>query len=61
MFEDLPVEENENVSTGIVQVGIQKDVAGDGYYYSINGIRIGKDKPASKGIYIYNGKKIVIN
>lgn len=61
MFEDLPVEENENVSTGIVQVGIQKDVVGDSYYYSINGIRIGKDKPASKGIYIYNGKKIVIN
>jgi hypothetical protein len=61
MFEDLPEEENENVSTGIVQVGIQKDVVGDSYYYSINGIRIGKDKPASKGIYIYNGKKIVIN
>lgn len=58
-FEDLDVSD-DNVSTGIVQVGIQKDVAGDGYYYSINGIRIGKEKPASKGVYIYNGKKIVV-
>ncbi|MEE1121025.1 MAG: Ig-like domain-containing protein [Prevotella sp.] len=58
-FEDLDVSD-DNVSTGIVQVGIQKDVACDGYYYSINGIRIGKEKPASKGVYIYNGKKIVV-
>lgn len=58
-FEDLDASD-DNVSTGIVQVGIQKDVAGDGYYYSINGIRIGKEKPASKGVYIYNGKKIVV-
>lgn len=58
-FEDLD-DSDDNVSTGIVQVGTQKDVAGDGYYYSINGVRMGKEKPASKGVYIYNGRKIVI-
>ena len=58
-FEDLDASD-DNVSTGIVQVGTQKDVAGDGYYYSINGVRMGKEKPASKGVYIYNGRKIVI-
>lgn len=58
-FEDLDASD-DNVSTGVVQVGTQKDVAGDGYYYSINGVRMGKEKPASKGVYIYNGRKIVI-
>lgn len=58
-FEDLDASD-DNVSTGIVHVGTQKDVAGDGYYYSINGVRMGKEKPASKGVYIYNGRKIVI-
>lgn len=58
VFEDLEDEDvdNDNTATGIENVAAP--TAGDGYFYTLNGVRV--DKPTKKGIYIYNGKKIVI-
>lgn len=56
IFEDLDDEENDNTTTGIENIA--RPSAGDGYFYTLNGVRV--DKPTKKGIYIYNGKKIVI-
>lgn|GEM_PF-6481301 len=58
VFEDLEDEDvdNDNTATGIENVAAP--MAGDGYFYTLNGVRV--DKPTKKGIYIYNGKKIVI-
>lgn len=58
VFEDLEDEDvdNDNTATGIENV--VAPTAGDGYFYTLNGVRV--DKPTKKGIYIYNGKKIVI-
>lgn len=56
IFEDLDEEEDNNTTTGIENVA--RPSAGDGYFYTLNGVRV--DKPTKKGIYIYNGKKIVI-
>lgn len=58
VFEDLEDEDvdNDNTATGIENVAAP--TVGDGYFYTLNGVRV--DKPTKKGIYIYNGKKIVI-
>ena len=57
-FEDLAPEDDE--TTGISVVDRQENTHNDGYYYNFNGMRIGKEKPTAKGVYIYNGKKFVI-
>ena len=58
VFEDLEDEDvdNDNTATGIENVAAP--TVGNGYFYTLNGVRV--DKPTKKGIYIYNGKKIVI-
>ena len=43
-------------TTGIVPVGVNPE---DGEWYTLQGLKIGK-KPTTKGVYIHNGKKIVI-
>jgi len=43
-------------TTGIETVDAKAPVA-DGYYYNLQGVRVGKP---TKGIYIHNGKKIVV-
>ena len=53
---DLDEEEDSNTTTGIENIA--RPSTGDGYFYTLNGVRV--DKPTKKGIYIYNGKKIVI-
>ena len=35
------------------------DNSGDGYYYNLQGMRL-TQKPTTKGIYIHNGKKIIV-
>ena len=45
-----------NQPTGITNVDMDK--RNDGYYYTLDGVRI--DNPTKKGIYIKNGKKIII-
>lgn len=37
---------------------IKKDNVADGYYYNLQGMRI--NKPDVKGLYIFNGKKVVV-
>ncbi|RGL02256.1 leucine-rich repeat domain-containing protein [Prevotella disiens] len=49
-------EEYEGVPTGIENLTIQKE--DKGAWYDLNGRRI--EKPSAKGIYIHNGKKILI-
>lgn len=38
--------------------GVQAEVAGDGYYYTIDGVRL--DQPNGPGLYIHNGKKVIV-
>ncbi|MBO5313811.1 MAG: Ig-like domain-containing protein [Prevotella sp.] len=62
VFEDLPEDDTTGSTTGIEVIETQNSNNYDGgdYYYGINGLRIGKDKPTAKGLYIYKGKKIII-
>ena len=32
----------------------------DGVWYTLNGIRVGDRRPAAKGVYILNRKKVVV-
>jgi chitodextrinase len=43
-------------TTGIVPVGVNPE---DGEWYTLQGLKIGK-KPSTKGVYIHNGKKVLI-
>jgi hypothetical protein len=43
-------------TTGIVPVGVNPE---DGEWYTLQGLKIGK-KPTTKGVYIHNGKKVLI-
>lgn len=38
--------------------GVESEVAGDNYYYTIDGLRL--DQPNRPGLYIHNGKKIIV-
>ena len=50
---------DENETTGIDTITTTDDNSGDGYYYSLQGMRL-TQKPTTKGIYIHNGKKIIV-
>lgn len=55
VFEDAP----EPVVTGIKEVqNVRGVVANDGWY-TLQGVRTAK--PTQRGIYIYNGKKVIVN
>ena len=43
-------------TTGIVPVGVDSE---NGEWYTLQGLKIGK-KPTTKGVYIHNGRKVVI-
>ncbi|MCR5242086.1 MAG: hypothetical protein K6D61_04375 [Prevotella sp.] len=43
-------------TTGIVPVGVNPE---DGEWYTLQGLKIGK-KPSTAGVYIHNGRKVVI-
>ena len=43
-------------TTGIVPVGVNPE---DGEWYTLQGLKIGK-KPTTAGVYIHNGRKVVI-
>ncbi len=51
-FDDL-----QNATTGIVEVPTEEHKSTDGYFYNLQGMRVAH--PAH-GIYIYNGRKIII-
>lgn len=38
--------------------GVEAEVAGDNYYYTIDGLRL--EQPNRPGLYIHNGKKIIV-
>ena len=44
--------------TGIETLTMEREILSDSHYYTLDGIRI--DNPTKKGIYIRNGKKIII-
>ena len=44
--------------TGIETLTMERGILSDSHYYTLDGIRI--DNPTKKGIYIRNGKKIII-
>lgn len=46
------------VSTGIDNVVAERNGTNDPYYYTLSGQRIAK--PAQRGIYIHNGKKVLV-
>ena len=43
-------------TTGIIPVGVNPE---DGEWYTLQGLKIGK-KPTTKGVYIHNGRKVLI-
>lgn len=43
-------------TTGIVPVGVNPE---DGEWYTLQGMKVGK-KPTTKGVYIHNGRKVLI-
>lgn len=45
-------------TTGIANLPVKESVNHDNYIYTLSGIRV--DRPTQKGIYIVNGKKVVI-
>nr|WP_296025230.1 hypothetical protein [uncultured Prevotella sp.] len=56
-IEDIPEESfAEGVASGITEVSAEK-LANDGKYYNLQGMQVSKPQ---KGIYIQNGKKIVV-
>ena len=55
---DIPEESfAEDVASGIAEVANDKDTVKDGKYYNLQGMEVSKPQ---KGIYIQNGKKIVV-
>ena len=50
---------DESETTGIDAIAATDDNSGDGYYYNLQGMRL-TQKPTTKGIYIHNGKKIIV-
>ena len=53
MFDDVAVAQ----PTGIVEMENISTAREDGVYYNLNGVRV--DRP-TKGVYIVNGKKVII-
>ena len=47
----------KNSSTGIETVG--RDIKSDNAWYNLQGVRF-ENKPVAPGIYIHNGKKVMI-
>ena len=61
IFEDIDFDYSvdDNTATGIEEVENKTRFEGDGFYYTLNGVRV-NGIPTQKGIYIHNGRKIVI-
>lgn len=61
IFEDIDFDYSvgDNTTTGIENVENNTRFEGDGYYYTLNGVRV-NGMPTQKGIYIHNGRKIVV-
>lgn len=61
IFEDIDFDYSvgDNTTTGIENVEKNTRFEGDGYYYTLNGVRV-NGMPTQKGIYIHNGRKIVV-
>ena len=55
VFEDAP----EPVVTGIKEVQKVRGVVANDGWYTLQGVRTAK--PTQRGIYIYNGKKVIVN
>ncbi|MDY6438743.1 MAG: hypothetical protein SPK85_06490 [Prevotella sp.] len=55
VFEDAP----EPVVTGIKEVQNVRGVVANDCWYTLQGVRTAK--PTQRGIYIYNGKKVILN
>ena len=49
---------NDDITSINIEKGVN-GVVGDGFYYTISGQRL-NGKPTTSGVYIYNGKKVVI-
>lgn len=46
--------------TGVTFVTVETKPLDSGDWYNMNGQKIGKKKPAKKGVYIHHGKKVVV-
>ena len=53
----LLIDDDESVTTDIIEVATEKTPNNDGYFYNLNGMRVEHPKA---GIYIRNGKKVVM-
>ena len=46
--------------TGVTFVTVETKPIGSDDWYNMNGQKVGKKKPAKKGVYIHHGKKVVV-
>ena len=46
--------------TGVTFITVETKPLGSDDWYNMNGQKIGKKKPAKKGVYIHHGKKVVV-
>ena len=52
--------DNYQEPTGVTFVTVETKPLDSGDWYNMNGQKIGKKKPAKKGVYIHHGKKVVV-
>lgn len=58
MYDCIKLEAGDAVTSAITSPIVKKNEAADPYWYNLAGQRVTKPQ---RGIYIHNGKKVVVN
>lgn len=63
-FEETLYDDDDDTATSIDTATLTDDsdasVPGDDAYYTLQGVRIGEERPVVRGVYIRNGRKVVV-
>ena len=54
----VEVKDVTDTMTGIADITVDKPSTGNNAYYTLSGVRVAK--PTQPGIYIHNGRKVVV-
>ena len=49
-----------NIAEATAISGVNGALVADSYWYTLQGLRVGKERPSAPGVYIYKGEKVVI-
>lgn len=63
---DTPPTDEDDDETTVIDAIVSDEAAAtvssyDDEYYTLQGVRLGKERPAMRGVYIRNGKKVIID